>query len=218
MRAIIFIVCIGGSGVAFGQAPPADPQPASSVTSTEPARDNAWMIGVEPRLGALIPTSKLKPNVVGGLELDVVTPALDHRLVVGVDVSIAEPSYTATAMSTQLPSPGLLDYTVKQLEVVVGLTANYRFAAIGSLVPRIGVGPLLHLLKSTETTSPSYSGANTAEQTKLGVEATAGVDYKAGPGFLAGDLRFLYSGLTTPLTGGSNAGSLAIAVGYRFVF
>jgi hypothetical protein len=210
MRAIIFFTCTAASAVGFAQP--------AGVTTTEPAPEAPWTIGIEPRLGALIPTSKLKTNVVGGLEIDVATPALDHRLVVGLDLSIAQPSYSASAMSTQLPAPGMIDYTVQQLEVAVGLTANYRFASTHSLVPRIGAGPLLHLLKSTETTSPAYAGSNNAQQTKLGIEATAGVDYKVGPGFLAGDLRFLYSPLTTPLAGGSNAGSLAVAVGYRFVF
>ena len=65
---------------------------------------------------------------------------------------------------------------------------------------------------------PAYAGSNNSQQTKPGFEATVGVDYAVGPGFLAGDLRFIYSTLDTPLTGSSNAGSLSLAVGYRFVF
>jgi hypothetical protein len=196
MRAMIFFTLAASSAVAH-----ADP----------------WSFGIEPRVGAMIPTSKLGANVTGGVEFDVATPVADHRLTIGLDASFARPSYSSSAMSMQLPST--LDYSVQQLEVLVGLTANYRFLdATHQLVPRVGAGPVLHMLRTTEDTMPAYAGSNQSQQTKPGFEATFGVDYAAGPGFLAGDLRFIYSSLDTPLTGSSNAGSLSIAVGYRLVF
>lgn len=196
MRAIIFFTLAATSAVAH-----ADP----------------WSFGIEPRIGAILPTSKLGANVTGGVELDVATPVADHQLTIGLDASFARPSYSSSATSMQLPST--LDYTVDQLEVLVGLTANYRFFdSTHQLVPRIGAGPMVQMLRTTESTMPAYAGSNNAQQTKPGFEATVGVDYAVGPGFLAGDLRFIYSSLDTPLTGSSNAGSLSLAVGYRFVF
>ncbi len=196
MRAIIFLTLAATSVVAHAEP---------------------WSLGIEPRIGAMLPTSKLGANVTGGVEFDVATPVANHQLTIGLDASFARPSYSSSAMSTQLP--GAIDYTVQQLEVVVGLTANYRFFdATHPLVPRIGAGPVVHMLRTTESTMPAYSGDNQSQQTKLGFEAAAGVDYAAGPGFLAADLRFIYSSLDTPLTGSSNAGSLSLAVGYRFVF
>jgi hypothetical protein len=38
------------------------------------------------------------------------------------------------------------------------------------------------------------------------------------PGFVAGDVRVVYSKLDNLLTGASNAGNIAITMGYRFVF
>jgi hypothetical protein len=228
MRAITCFILAAGSATAHGQPAPQPGQPAApapdagaplAVTASNEDAAKPWTIGIEPRLGVLVPTSKLGTNVMGGVEVDYATPVLDRRLVIALDASFARPSHSGTVMSTQLPAPGDLGYTVQQLEVVLGLTANYRiFDDSHALVPRLGAGPLIHLLKTSETTNPSYSGANNSQQTKVGFELTAGVDYKAGPGFLAGDLRFLYSSLDTPITGGSNAGSLAIAAGYRFVF
>lgn len=184
---------------------------SSAVAHAEP-----WSLGIEPRVGAMMPTSKLGTNVTGGLEIDVATPIANHQLTIGLDASFAQPSYSASAMSAQLPGP--VDYTVDQLEVLVGLTANYRFFdATHALVPRIGAGPCVHMLRSTESTMPAYAGSNQSQQTKAGFEATVGIDYAMGPGFLAGDLRFVYSGLDTPVTGSSNAGNLAIVVGYRLV-
>ena len=89
------------------------------------AHADPWSIGIEPRIGAMLPTSKLGANVTGGVEFDVATPVADHQLTIGLDASFARPSYSSSAMSTQLPST--IDYTVQQLEVLVGLTANYRF-------------------------------------------------------------------------------------------
>lgn len=196
MRAIIFLTLAATSVVAHAEP---------------------WSVGIEPRIGAMLPTSKLGANVTGGVELDVATPVANHQLTIGLDASFARPSYSSSAMSAQLP--GAIDYTVQQLEVLVGLTANYRFFdETHKLVPRVGAGPVVQMLRSTESTMPAYAGDNQSQQTKLGVEASAGVDYAAGPGFLAADLRFIYSSLDTPLTGSSNAGSLSLAVGYRFVF
>jgi hypothetical protein len=111
---------------------------------------------------------------------------------------------------------GVADYTIRQTELVVGLLAAYRLGD-GRLVPRVGGGPILHMLRTNETSSPA-PGENTSQQTKFGFELVGGADYRLGTGFLAGDIRFLYSKLDTMLTGDSNAGSLALLVGYRLVW
>jgi len=45
-----------------------------------------------------------------------------------------------------------------------------------------------------------------------------GVDLRAGPGFVVGEVRVVYSGLDNLLAGGSNAGNLVVATAYRLVF
>jgi hypothetical protein len=197
MRSITTILCITVAG---------------ATASAEP-----WTMGVEPRFGMTIPTSKLTAMAVGGLEVDYALPVANHQLVAALDFGLTRPSYDASASDPRIPG-GMTAYTIHQTEMVIGAVASYRLApADHTLIPHVGAGPLLHLLKTNETAMLA-PGENTATQTKLGVEAVLGLDYTAGPGLLAADLRFLYSGLDTPLTGGSNAGNVELAVGYRFVF
>lgn len=193
-------------------AQPAPDQPAPTTAgATAP-----WRIGLAPRVGIVVPTSKLGPMVIGGLELDHVLPVLDHRLVLGLDVSLTRPSHEGVVMDPRLPAPA--DYTVHETELEVALLASYRLAAPDrALVPWVGVGPMLHFLKTTETTTVA-PGENTAVSTELGVELGGGIDFRAGPGFVTGDARLAYSKLDHQLTGSTNAGKLAIAAGYRVVF
>ncbi|MDB4954787.1 MAG: hypothetical protein JWO36_2356 [Myxococcales bacterium] len=202
MRNSLTIICLLGS-VGVARAEPTAPQP--------------WSVGVAPRVGVSIATSKLGPFVIGGLQVDVATPIAAHRLLVGVDLSVTRPSYDASAMDPRIPS-GAGMYTIKETELVVGLVATYRLSSgERSFVPWVGGGPVLHMLKTNETTTLA-PGDNTATSTELGVEVFGGADLRVGKGFLVGDLRLVYSKLDHPLTGSTNAGKVGIAVGYRFVF
>lgn len=208
MKAITSILLLAAT------ATPAAAEPDVTASAAAPA---PWTIGVEPRVGVTIPTSKLHAMVVGGAELDFVTPALDHKLVIGIDFAITQPSYDATASDPRIPN-GMTSYTIHQTEIVLGLVGDYRFAPAGStLVPHVGAGPVLHMLKTNETDMVA-PGENTATQTKAGFELDGGVDIQAGPGLVAAEARVVYSGLDTPLTGNSNAGNIVIAAGYRIVF
>jgi hypothetical protein len=176
-----------------------------------------WTMGVEPRVGVTKPTSKLGAMAVGGLEVDFATPVADHQLIVAIDFSLTQPSYSASATSAQIPG-GMTTYDIHQTEVVLGLVGDYRFAAADqSLVPHAGAGPVVQMLKTNETEGVA-PGENTAQQTKVGFELEGGLDIQAGPGLVAGELRVIYSGLDTPLAGGTNAGNIELAVGYRLVF
>jgi hypothetical protein len=61
-------------------------------------------------------------------------------------------------------------------------------------------------------------GDNTAVSTEFGVEVGGGVDLKAGPGYVAGDVRVAYTKLDHTITGDTNAGKVAIGLGYRLTF
>ena len=220
-------VGLGGTAVAQPtspapsmEAPPAaTPAPTAtataSATSAEPKQP--WSFAVTPRIGATIPTSKLGAFVIGGLQIDYSPSAASHRLMIGLDLSITRPSYDGTVMDPRIPS-GTGSYTIHETELVVGLTAAYRLLSNESaLVPWLGAGPVLHMLKTTESTAFA-PGDNTAQSTELGLELFAGLDYRVGPGYLVGDLRMVYSKLDHVLTGDTNAGKLAIEAGYRFGF
>jgi len=102
--------------------------------------------------------------------------------------------------------------------MVVGATIGYRlFGAGHALVPWGALGPVLHMLRTSESTMVA-PGDNSATSTELGLEVAAGVDYRLGPGFLLGAARMIYSNLDHTLTGDTNAGKLGFEAGYRFVF
>lgn len=236
MNQLIIMVLFGLAGSASAQpAPGAPPAPspeappatlpdapsqsATTIDMETPAVDTSttaakpWKFGVAPRLGVGLPTSKLGATVVGGLELDF---AVSSRLLVALDLALTRPSYSSTVMDPRVPS-GMASYTIKETEMVVGVNALYRLTAGPKLVPWLGAGPLLHLLKTSETTS-SAPGDNTATSTELGVQFAGGIDLAAGPGFVIGDVRVVYSKLAHLFTGDTNAGKVTFGAGYRLVF
>jgi len=194
----------------------ASAQPAPSVTAQAPEPTPAWSFGIAPRFGLVAPTSKLGLMVIGGVQVDYATPALDHRLLIGLDWSLTRPSHDGSVMDPRIPSTA--DYTVHETEMVLALLASYRLAGSDkALVPWIGVGPMLHFLRTTETTSLA-PGENSAVSTEFGVELAGGADFRAGPGFVGGELRAAYSKLDHQLTGATNAGKVAVSACYRIVF
>ena len=198
-------------------APSSPDAPAAVMAPGPGVAAAAWKIGAAARIGVAIPTSKLGPMVAGGLEIDLPLPVANHQLVLAFDGTLTRPSHDGSAMDPRVPG-GVATYSIHQLEFVAGVMATYRFAPAGKrLVPWLGAGPIVHLLSTRETSSLSPD-ANTATATKLGAELGGGIDLRAGPGFVVGEARAVYSGLDNLLTGGSNAGNLVVATAYRMVF
>jgi len=198
-------------------APSSSDAPAAVTAPGPGVAAAAWTIGAAARAGVAVPTSKLGPMVAGGLELDVALPVANHQLVLALDGTLTRPSHDGSVMDPRVPG-GVAAYTIHQLEFVIGVMATYRFAPAGKrLVPWLGAGPIVHLLSTRETSSLSPD-ANTATSTKLGGELGGGVDLRAGPGFVVGEARLVYSGLDNLLAGVSNAGNIVVATAYRLVF
>jgi hypothetical protein len=154
--------------------------------------------------------------VVGGLELDYALPVLDRQLLLALTATLTRPSASGTGNDARVGGDYEWDLAVTELKL--GLDLVYRFLPQDrAFVPYLGVGPLLHFMKSTESTTLA-PGDNTEQGTAVGVEAVVGVDYRVGPGLLLGELRYVWSKLDHLWTGDTNAGNLVIAVGYRLVF
>lgn len=231
------MVClIAGPGAAFAQPEPADPppEPLESPPAEDPGAEPAplpddsadatviagaaepWSFGVAARVGLTIPTSKLGPTVIGGIEIDWALPVLDGRLVAALDISLAQPGYDDTTTDPRIG--GDANYEIDETELKVALLGIYRLFGPGEkLIPYGGIGPVLHMLRTAET-SDLAPGENTSQNTEVGVELLAGVDFSVGPGYLTGELRFVFSDLDHLFTGDSNAGNVAPSVGYRLVF
>jgi len=200
--------------LALAQPPPAvEIQPPTEVVAAAPA---PWRFAIAPSVGLVVPTSKLGATVVGGLELDLALPVLERRLVLALDASITHPTHSGTGTDARVG--GAYSYDVGVTEFKVGLDLVFRFlTADRPIVPYLGVGPILHMLRTTETTDLA-PGDNTEQNTKVGVEVVGGVDFRLGPGMLLGEVRWVYSTLDHLWTGETNAGNVTVGVGYRFVF
>lgn len=197
--------------------PAADPPPpVATATTTAGPPPQSWSFAVAPRVGLVVPTAKLGPMAIAGLQVDVATPALAHRLLVGIDASITRPGHDGSVMDPRLPGPA--SYSIAELEGVVAILASFRLAGPDRpLVPWVGAGPMLHLLRTSESTHIA-PGDNTEISTELGIELAGGVDVRVGLGYLGGDLRIAYSKLDHSLTGNTNAGKVAVAASYRIAF
>jgi hypothetical protein len=190
-----------------------EPAPAAVVVVEAPP---AWSFGLAATVGVTVPTSDLGAMVVGGLELDVALPVLDRRLVLALSATLTRPSVSGSGSDPRVG--GAYDYDVAVTELKLGLDLVYRFfTAERRFVPYLGAGPLVHFLKSTESTNLA-PGDNTEQGAAIGFEALLGVDFRLGPGLLLGEARYVWSKLDHLWTGDSNAGNVVIAVGYRFVF
>ena len=199
-----------------------EPESASASASgsvainTSAATDTSWSIGIAPRLGLTIPTSKLGPMVVGGLELDYLLPVLDGRLAATVDISITRPAHDGGATDTRVGGNG--DYDLAESELKLGVGGVFRLSSGDRrLIPWGGLGVVMHMLKTTQTNSFA-PGENTSQDTRFGFELVGGADFGVGPGYLLGEVRIVYTGLDHLLTGESNAGNVMASAGYRLVF
>jgi hypothetical protein len=229
MRTTLFfaVLLLGPSTVFAQEASPDDtatdtlPEALPEATDEAPpvvvsTGDDGFTLGVLPHVGMTIPTSKLGVYVVAGLEVDVALPILDRRLILALDASLTRPSHDGSETDPRVG--GAYDFEVKESELKVGLSAVYRvFGKNAAFVPFVGLGPILHMLRTTQTNSLA-PGENTEEDTRLGVEVVLGVDFRLGPGALTAEGRMVYSSLDHVMTGDSNAGNVTLSTGYRLLF
>ncbi len=225
------LTMIVNAGLAAAQGAPADPAPADPAPADPAPADpggqppvaaasasadkGTWSVAVAPRMGMTLPTSKLGLWALGGLEIDVATPVLSRRLVATVDLSYTRPGYSGSVSDPRVG--GDATYEIDENEFKVSLGAAYRFfTADRRLIPWAGAGLVMHMLRSTETTSVA-PGDNMSQDTRFGFELVGGADFGLGPGYLLGELRVTYSGLDHLLTGTSNAGNVMFGLGYRLV-
>jgi len=186
-----------------------------SVGSTSSPGSPDWTVAFAPRLGAIVPTSSLGPFVGVGLEFDVFLPVLDKQLVAALDLSYTRPGASGAVIDARVGGRQTYDLAVDELGLA--LEVFYRFFPNDQeLVPFAGLGLLVNMLQSNQDSS--LPGANSETSTEVGVTLAGGVDWRLGPGFLVGELRFAYSALSHELTGDSNAGNVGLSVGYRIGF
>jgi hypothetical protein len=214
LTVIVALLLLVAPAAAQADAADAGGEDEPTVELTTPS--SGWGFGVAPRVGLDIPTSELKPFVVAALELDLFLPVLDRRLLAAFDFSFTYPRTDGEGNDARVG--GDYDYDIKVLELKFALDVIFRFFDdTHKIIQFAGLGFALQYLKTTQETSFD-SAENTEHNAEPGFEILGGVDFELGPGYVFGDVRFVFTKLDHKFTGDTNAGNVTICAGYRFVF
>jgi hypothetical protein len=155
------------------------------------------------------------------LEVGYLLPVMERRLGLVLDVGYTEPGAKATLTDPRVDANGgSYSWTLNQRELMVGLTAMFRFP-MGALTPYAGIGPRLWLLQTLVqgTAGDGNPISLTKEQsTKVGLAVPLGIGYALGPGSVFFEAQLLWAPLDHRITGASSVGSITTCVGYRLLF
>ncbi|GEN06087.1 hypothetical protein SAMN05443572_102800 [Myxococcus fulvus] len=191
---------------------------AALTPGAKPAPAEGGNVLLAPKVGFFKSTTALGGDLYLGLELGYVTPWLERRLVVTLEVGYHRPQTTGVLTDPQLGGFGAPPpdgrYTLAVREVAFLLSAVYRFErAFGSLTPYVGGGPGLYLHRATS----DLFGATASESGGgLGLQALLGVELPLGPGGLFLEAHYHLAPLDFVTTGDVNVGGfLAGGLGYR---
>ena len=188
--------------------------PAPALADT----DHAPSVLAGARLGGIAPFDGLSPFVSGGIEVGYITPALQHRLAIVLDVDYTQPTTTGSESDPRVMG-GTYTWKLTEQELGVMPAVVYRLTGLGSIVPYAGLGPRLLLARSTVRDNGMPAIGDTHEQsTRLGLGIPVGAELAAGPGRVTGELLVQYGTLNHVATGDANTAAMSLAVGYRLIF
>ena len=228
-------------------APPAEPAPAleepapapvaaepAAAQSAEPAvsqsaevsaakPEGSGLVGIAlaPKVGAVIPTSKLGATFALGLEAGYTFPFLRDKLpswmalfepALMVEFSYLEPKKVGSGSSDLVG--GAFAYDLAQRIMILAFDAIVKFTP-WIVQPYGGIGYGFYFLHAEQK---SYGLTNQEDQLYSGLQLRAGAEYAIWHGGVMAELRYHYTGLGFLSTGQSNAGGITISAGYRFVF
>ncbi|MEZ0311515.1 MAG: outer membrane beta-barrel protein [Myxococcota bacterium] len=199
------------------EAPPAEPSAEAGTTATAPStftnttHDGAHGIRLGLKLGPVFPTSSLGATVGIGLDAEYRPDVLGRLLGVGLELGYAAPNDSGTL---QDPSVGSYDYELKTRILSVALEVVAR-RSFGRLEPYAALGWALVALRAK---TEAFAIETTETQLRSGLQLRGGLGYQVGPGDVFGELRYQYASYAFESTGDASAGTLAIALGYRFAF
>ena len=199
--------------------PKASPPPAG-VSQPPPPHDDRIGIEVVPKLGGLVPWSKLGATWNADLELGYLTPLLNRQLAVVIDTGYTQPTQSRVVSDTRVGG-GSFNYTLTQRELNFFIGPKYFiFPTTETLLPFVAVGLKLQLLRTEVVGSANGQalGENDETSTQVGGALRGGCGYKLGPGHLVGELEVAYAGVSETITGSSNVADVSLQVGYLFIF
>ncbi|MBZ4418346.1 outer membrane protein [Myxococcus sp. RHSTA-1-4] len=208
MNALALLVAL----TALASAEPGSP-PEATADSTPPAGS----ILLAPKVGVFKSTTPLDADLFLAAEVGYVTPLLERRLAVVLEVNYHRPKVSGTLTDPQLggfdaePPDG--SYSVAVREVAFLLSAVFRFEqALGSLTPYVGGGPGLYLHRAT---SDMFGTVASESDGGFGLQALAGLEMPLGPGGAFFEAHYHFSPVDFVSTGDVNVGGFLASVGYR---
>jgi len=197
---------------AAGSAPGAD----TSVPPAEKPRGGAFVVGG--KVGGIAPFGGLNPFVVGTVEVGYVLPWLNRGIAALVDISYTAPSASGEQKDPRVAG-GSYTWELTQHELVIQPTILYRYTGLGRIVPFVGIGPRIYLMKSVVRgqAGSSVIGETNETSTQIGGGLPLGVEFRLGPGALLAELLFEIGTLDHAITGASHTGGATLNLGYRFL-
>jgi hypothetical protein len=144
-----------------------------------------------------------------------------HSFSLNLAGQYAAPSTTGTApKDPRLPGSGVMTYTLVQNQLILTLSAMYRFETGSAWRPYLALGPRLYLMRTdiTATGGGQDYGKNAETSTQVGFYAAVGTEYALGPGALTGELQFGYASVDQYVLRKTSVGALNVVVGYRIRF
>ncbi len=202
------------SAAALAQPEPAKSPPALIESSPTNPVKGRFMIA--PKLGLFEPTSRLSGAFFVGVEVGYVTPALDDRLAVVLEVDWVRPRASGTTTDARLVG-GDTAYSLGNAEVGALLSAVYRFEdVVAGLSPYGGLGPGFYYHRAATN---AFGNQYIETEGRFGFQMMAGADYTIGPGAAFVEFRYHFSRVDFLSTGNANVGGfLAFGAGYRLRF
>lgn len=219
-KIIVSLVALALPALAVAQENPAPPPASTSAPAPQASSDQPIGIEIAPKVGGILPFSKLGGSWNADLELGWVSPLLNHQLAFVVDTGYAQPTHGQKVTDARVGG-GSYNFTLTQRELNVFVGPKYFIAPVSSeLLPYVGAGVKVHLLKSDVVGDAAGSpfGQNSETSTQVGGALRGGLGIKLGPGHLIGELELAYGGLNATITGKSNVADASLQLGYLFIF
>ncbi|MFP2925244.1 outer membrane protein [Pyxidicoccus sp. 3LG] len=190
----------------------------TAITAAEPSSEAACdgSILLAPKVGFFKSTTPLSGDLYLAAEVGYLTPLLQRRLAVVLEVNYHRPERRGSLTDPQLgglgePPDGT--YLVALREVAFLLSAVFRFEqALGPFTPYVGGGPGLYLHRAT---ADVFGIVASESDGGLGLQALAGLELPLGPGGAFVEAHYHFAPVDFVITGDVNAGGFLASVGYR---
>ncbi|NMO17198.1 outer membrane beta-barrel protein [Pyxidicoccus fallax] len=189
----------------------------TALASTGAEEDCGGSFLLAPKVGVFKSTTALSSDLYFGAEVGYLTPLLERRLAVTLEVNYHRPRITGSLSDPQFggfgapPPDGAYSLAVR--EVAFLLSAVFRFEqGLGPLTPYVGGGPGLYLHRAT---ADIFGTVASESDGGFGLQALAGLELPLGPGGAFFEAHYHFAPVDLVTTGDVNVGGFLASVGYR---